>query len=108
MEYLVIYEKGPPSWGAYVPDLPGCVAAGETQEVVRELIEGAIDLHLRGMREDGDPIPEPTAVAAGIVDTTKHRQISRPSEMQLQRILDFLCGSTVDVITPVAPAPSVM
>jgi predicted RNase H-like HicB family nuclease len=71
MEYLVIYEKGPTSWGAYVPDLPGCVAAGETQEQVRELIEGAIDLHLRGMREDGDPIPEPTAVAAGFVDTSR-------------------------------------
>jgi predicted RNase H-like HicB family nuclease len=71
MEYLVIYEKGPTSWGAYVPDLPGCVAAGKTQEEVRELIEGAVDLHLRGMREDGDPIPEPTAVAAGFVDTSK-------------------------------------
>jgi len=71
--YLVIYEKGPTSWGAYVPDLPGCVAAGETQEEVRELIKGAIDLHLRGMREDGDPIPEPTAVAAGFVEATRHR-----------------------------------
>jgi predicted RNase H-like HicB family nuclease len=71
MEYLVIYEKGPTSWGAYVPDLPGCVAAGETQDEVRELIESAIDLHLRGMREDGDPIPEPTAVAAGFVDTSR-------------------------------------
>jgi predicted RNase H-like HicB family nuclease len=70
MEYLVIYEKGPTSWGAYVPDLPGCVAAGETQEEVRELIEGAINLHLRGMREDGEPIPEPTAVAAGFVDAS--------------------------------------
>ncbi len=71
MKYLVIYEKGPTSWGAYVPDLPGCVGAGETQEEVRKLIEGAIDLHLRGMREDGDPIPEPTAVAAGFVDTSR-------------------------------------
>ena len=67
MEYLVIYEKGPTSWGAYVPDLPGCVAAGETQEEVRELIEAAIELHLRGMREDGDLIPEATTVAAGFV-----------------------------------------
>jgi predicted RNase H-like HicB family nuclease len=71
MEYLVIYEKGPTSWGAYLPDLPGCVAAGETQEQVRELIKGVIDLHLRGMREDGDPILEPTAVAAGFVDTSR-------------------------------------
>jgi predicted RNase H-like HicB family nuclease len=70
MEYLVIYEKGPTSWGAYVPDLPGCVAAGETQKEVCELIKAAIDLHLRGMIEDGDPIPEPTAVAAGFVVTS--------------------------------------
>ena len=67
MNYLVIYEKGPTSWGAYVPDLPGCVATGSTQQEVRKLIEEAIDLHLRGMREDGDPIPEPTAVAADFV-----------------------------------------
>jgi len=67
MKYLVIYEKGPTSWGAYVPDLPGCVAVGSSQQEVRELIEGAIELHLRGIREDGDPIPEPTAVAADFV-----------------------------------------
>jgi predicted RNase H-like HicB family nuclease len=71
MEYLVIFEKGPTSWGAYVPDLPGCVAAGESQEEVRKLIESAIELHLRGMREDGDPIPEPTAVAAGFVNAAQ-------------------------------------
>ena len=71
MQYLVIYEKGPTSWGAYVPDLPGCVAAGETQEEVRELIGNAIELHLRGMREDGDPIPEPTAIAAGFVNAER-------------------------------------
>jgi predicted RNase H-like HicB family nuclease len=67
MKYLVIYEKGPTSWGAYVPDLPGCVAVGQTEEEVRELIEGAIKLHIRGMREDGDTIPEPTTVAADFV-----------------------------------------
>lgn len=70
MKYLVIYEKGPTSWGAYVPDLPGCVAVGQTQKEVRELIEGAIELHIRGMREDGDAIPEPTAVAADFVSVS--------------------------------------
>ena len=67
MKYLVIYEKGPTSWGAYVPDLPGCVAVGSTQEEVHQLIEGALELHLRGMREDGDPIPEPTTLAADFI-----------------------------------------
>jgi predicted RNase H-like HicB family nuclease/predicted RNA binding protein YcfA (HicA-like mRNA interferase family) len=70
MKYLVIYEKGPTSWGAYVPDLPGCVAVGQTQEEVRELIEGAIELHIRGMREDGDAIPEPTTLAADFVSVS--------------------------------------
>lgn len=68
MKYLVIYEKGPTSWGAYVPDLPGCVAVGKTEAEVRKLIEGAMEMHLRTMREDGDPIPEPTAMSADHVE----------------------------------------
>ncbi len=59
MQYVVILEEGPKSWCAYVPDLPGCVAAGETREEVLELIREAIEFHLDGMKEDGDPIPEP-------------------------------------------------
>ena len=59
MQYLVILEEGPKSWGAYVPDLPGCVAAGETREEVLELIREAIEFHMDGMKEDGDPIPVP-------------------------------------------------
>jgi predicted RNase H-like HicB family nuclease len=63
-EYMVVYEEGPTSWGAYVPDLPGCVAVGETLEEVQDLIQGAIEMHLETMREDGDPIPEPRSRAA--------------------------------------------
>ena len=59
MQYVVILEEGPESWGAYVPDLPGCVAAGKTRGEVLELIREAIEFHLNGMREDGTPIPEP-------------------------------------------------
>ena len=59
MEYVVILEEGPKSWGAYVPDLPGCVAAGETREEVLKLIREAIEFHLGGMKEDGKPIPKP-------------------------------------------------
>jgi len=59
MQYVVILEEGPESWGAYVPDLPGCVAAGETREEALKLIREAIEFHLDGMREDGDLIPEP-------------------------------------------------
>ena len=59
MQYTVIIEKGETSYGAYVPDLPGCVAVGETREEVSELIREAIEFHLEGLREDGMTIPEP-------------------------------------------------
>ena len=59
MQYVVILEEGPESWGAYVPALPGCVAAGATREEALELIQEAIEFHLDGMKENGDPIPEP-------------------------------------------------
>ena len=66
MTYTVIYEKTSTGYSAYVPDLPGCVAAGSTQEEVRSLMEEAIEMHLETMREDGDPIPEPTTLAGTI------------------------------------------
>jgi predicted RNase H-like HicB family nuclease len=59
----MIIEKGERNYSAYLPDLPGCVATGKTVEEVKERMRGAIDLHLRGMREDGQPIPEPTSMA---------------------------------------------
>jgi predicted RNase H-like HicB family nuclease len=59
MQYLVIVEKGVTSCGAYVPDLPGCVAVAETREEVLQLIRQAIELHVESMREDGANIPEP-------------------------------------------------
>ncbi|HEY3325304.1 MAG TPA: type II toxin-antitoxin system HicB family antitoxin [Planctomycetota bacterium] len=59
MRYAVVIEKGPTSYGAYVPDLPGCVAVGETQEEVEQLIKEAVELHLEGLKQDHEPIPEP-------------------------------------------------
>lgn len=61
MKYAVIYEKGKTSYGAYVPDLPGCVAIGESLEEVEKLIREAIQFHIEGLREEGLPIPEPTS-----------------------------------------------
>lgn len=55
MEYLVVIERGPSSFGAYVPDLPGCVAVGETRQEVEALIREAIEFHLDGLREEGQP-----------------------------------------------------
>jgi predicted RNase H-like HicB family nuclease len=59
MRYAVVIEKGPTSYGAYVPDLPGCVAAAKTRDEVKRLIAEAISLHLEGLREDQLPLPEP-------------------------------------------------
>lgn len=59
MKYLVLIEQGETSRGAYVPDLPGCVAAGESRDEVVGLIREAIAFHLKGLREQGVPIPEP-------------------------------------------------
>ena len=59
MKYVVVYEQTPSGYSAYVPDLPGCVAAGETREDTERLIRGAIAFHLEGLRELGEPIPEP-------------------------------------------------
>ena len=59
MQYLVVIEEGPSSFGAYVPDLPGCVAVGKTRAEVAALIHEAIEFHLEGMKEDGLAIPEP-------------------------------------------------
>ena len=67
MDYLAIVEKGQNSFGAYVPDLPGCVAAAETREEVVALIREAIEFHIEGLREDGLPVP----VASSSVEVIK-------------------------------------
>lgn len=67
MKYLVVIEKGPVSFGAYVPDMPGCVAVAKTRRRVKLLIREALQLHVEDMRARGYPIPKPTA-AGDIVD----------------------------------------
>jgi len=69
MQYTVIIEKGETSFGAYVPDLPGCVAVGETKEEAKQLIQEAIEFHLEGMKEEGFTIPEP-ASSSELVEVT--------------------------------------
>lgn len=61
--YSVVIEKGETSYGAYVPDLPGCVAVGDSAEEVSRLIGEAIEFHIEGLLEDGEPVPEPTSRA---------------------------------------------
>ena len=67
MQYMVVVEKGANSFGAYVPDLPGCVAAAESRDEVLSLIREAIELHIEDLRGSGQPIPQPTSFSA-IVD----------------------------------------
>ena len=63
MEYVVIYERSEDGWGAYVPDLPGLGVIGDTLDETKKLMREAIELHLEGMREHGESIPEPSAIA---------------------------------------------
>ena len=62
MRYAVVIEKAGKNYSAYVPDLPGCVATGATLEEVECEIKEAIRFHLDGMRQDGAPIPKPSAL----------------------------------------------
>lgn len=63
MKYLVVFEKTDQSFGAYVPDLPGCVAVATSPEEVSHLIHEAIDLHLQDLQARGLPLPPPNSVA---------------------------------------------
>ncbi|HKP12786.1 MAG TPA: type II toxin-antitoxin system HicB family antitoxin [Blastocatellia bacterium] len=61
MRYAIVIEKAESNYAAYVPDLPGCVTTGQTIEEVEREIREAIEFHIRGLREDGLPVPEPSS-----------------------------------------------
>jgi predicted RNase H-like HicB family nuclease len=63
MRYAVVIEKAKANYSAFVPDLPGCVAVGDTVEEVEREIRDAIRFHIEGLKEDGLPVPEPTSIA---------------------------------------------
>ena len=62
--FLIVVERASHNFSAYSPDLPGCVATGSTVEETRARMHEAIDLHIRGLKEDRLPVPEPSATAA--------------------------------------------
>jgi predicted RNase H-like HicB family nuclease len=66
LEYMVIFEWAGNNYSAYVPDLPGCIACGDTQEETQQLIKEAIELYIEELRADGKPVPEPS-IKAGLV-----------------------------------------
>lgn len=59
VEYAIVVEKSPRNYSAYVPDLPGCIAAGATKAQVVRMIREAIEFHIEGLREHGEPVPAP-------------------------------------------------
>ncbi len=61
--FLIVIERANGNYSAYSPDLPGCVATGATREETEENMQSAIEMHIRGMDEDGLPIPEPQSSA---------------------------------------------
>ncbi len=63
MQYLVVIEHGSTSFGAYVPDLPGCVAVGQSREEVTTLIHEAIEFHVEGLKSDGRSVPQPSSTS---------------------------------------------
>ncbi len=74
VKYLIVVEETATGYGAYAPDVLGCVAAAETRSEVIQLMREALALHLEGLREDGDPVPSPRAssveVEVGLAATT--------------------------------------
>ncbi|NKC12069.1 MAG: type II toxin-antitoxin system HicB family antitoxin [Gammaproteobacteria bacterium] len=81
MRYAAVIAKSTGSYGAYVPDRPGCVAVGKPEDAIIQLIRETIEFHLDGLREDGSEIP-PAAALAAFVDVAaqtsppKHRRLS--------------------------------
>ena len=65
-EYTVVYERAGGNYSAYVPDLPGCIACGDTLEETEQLIKEAIELYVEALREDDKPIPDPTTTAGPV------------------------------------------
>jgi predicted RNase H-like HicB family nuclease len=62
MRYAIVVEKAENNYSAYVPDLPGCIATGQTIKETEQEIRAAIEFHIEGLREDGLPAPQPTSI----------------------------------------------
>ena len=72
MKFAVVIELTKTGYGASVVDLPGCIGAGDTLEAVRDDIRSAIEFHIQGMQEDGDPIPTPSIIEFVDVDLAQN------------------------------------
>lgn len=86
MEYLVVIEKGPSSFGAYVPDLPGLGVVGRSIAEVKKLVKTAIELHVAGLREDGLPIPRATAIPHKVLISRRQPRRPAPGSPKLSKV----------------------
>ena len=84
MKYAVIVEEGESSFGAHVPDLPSCVAVGDTKAEVLKLIQEAIQFHIEGLREDGQPVPAPSS-SVEYVESARLKHNSLATRAPLKR-----------------------
>jgi len=75
MKFAVVIEPTKTGYGASVVDLPGCIGAGDTLDAVRDDIRSAIEFHIQGMQEDGDPIPTPSIIE--FVDVNLEQNVRR-------------------------------
>jgi predicted RNase H-like HicB family nuclease len=81
-QYLVIYEQGPDSWGAYSPDLPGCTAVGSSRDEVEQLMREAVEAHVDVLRSEGLAMPQPRASPATSRRKSRHAQASLDAGLQ--------------------------
>lgn len=92
MKYVVVYEQTPNNWSAYVPDVPGCIAAAKTRKQTERLIREAIELHIEVMIEDGEPIPQPGTWTGTVeveipgAEGTKPEPVTRPDDAAPKRV----------------------
>jgi predicted RNA binding protein YcfA (HicA-like mRNA interferase family)/predicted RNase H-like HicB family nuclease len=90
MRYLVVLEKGPTSYGAHVPDLPGCIAVGETRDEVLALVREAIEFHLEGLKQEGQPIPDPSSTGELVDVAAAWRLRDTPSRKPVEATTEAL------------------
>ena len=86
LTYAVVFEKAPNNWGAYTPDVPGCVSVGDTWEEMLEMIDEALTAHIELMLEYGEPLPEPKMS----IDEAIQYHIEAVSEAKADDTLDFV------------------
>ena len=106
LAYTVVIEKGPQSYGAYVPDLPGCVAVGETQEEALQQIREAIEFHIEGLREEGLEVPMPRPASQVVEVAAAQPQMTRHSGPVFHR--GIASGAEAAGVGPPAARPCVL